>query len=49
MYAKANLEGNQYLLLESVLDHYSNKDAVKQRDGYRDHNGKRARKKITKG
>ena len=49
MWAQCDLEGHQYLLLESIVDHRSDEEAVKDEDRFVEVNGRRHHKKTTKG
>ncbi len=49
MWAQCDIEGNQYQLLEAIIDHKSNDDAVQRADGYVVLNGRKHMKKSTKG
>ena len=49
MYAQCDEDGNQYLLLDAVIDHRCNEDAIKLGDEVFQHHGRRQVKKTTKG
>jgi hypothetical protein len=49
MWAQCDVDGNQWLLMEAIIDHRSNESAVKQADAFVVVNGKQHRKKTTKG
>ena len=49
MYAQCNIDGEQYLLLEGIIDHKTNSNAVEKADGYITVNNRRCAKKTTKG
>jgi hypothetical protein len=49
MYAQADLDGNQYLLLSEVVGHHKSKTAVPADDLWITTNGKRHMRKTTKG
>ena len=48
IYAQYNLVGNQFLLLDSIVDHKKLKDAVHFRDSYVTVRGRRIQRKISK-
>jgi hypothetical protein len=50
MWAQCDIDGNQWLLMEAIIDHWSNdSSAVKEADGYVVVNNKRHQIKTTKG
>ena len=49
MYAQCDSEGNQYLLLNSIVDHKRQKSAVHLRDSYVTVRGRKSQRKTTKG
>ena len=49
MYAQCDFDGNQYLLLEAIVDHKTDGHAVEKADGNVTHNGRTTKRKTTKG
>jgi Reverse transcriptase (RNA-dependent DNA polymerase) len=49
MYAMCDIEGNQYLLLEGIVDHRKDESAVDRRDMYIQRGSNRQMRKTTKG
>jgi hypothetical protein len=49
MFAKCDADGNQHLLLDSIVDHKTNDKAVKFADRFQVINGKQYQKKTTAG
>ena len=49
MWTQCDEDGNQYQLLEAIVDHKFDDDAVQQADGYVLVSGRKHRKKSTKG
>jgi hypothetical protein len=49
MWAQSDLDGNQFLLLESIVDHKTNDEAVAQADGYVVKGNAKGIRKTTKG
>eukprot|EP00978_Attheya_sp_CCMP212_P031244 scaffold117437_cov27-Attheya_sp.AAC.2 len=49
MWAQCDLEGNQYVLLDSIVDHTSDGHAVKKADQMIILNGRLTKRKTTKG
>ena len=49
MWAQCDIEGNQRHLLEGIVNHKSDEDAVPREDGHVVVNGRKSRKKTTKG
>jgi hypothetical protein len=49
LYSQVDTEGKRYLLLDSIVDYKSNKDAVSKDDEFVVVNGKHHRKKTTSG
>ena len=49
MYSQCDTDGNQYLLLEAIVDHRKDGHAVSKSDMYTSVGGRRSLKKTTKG
>jgi hypothetical protein len=49
MWAQCDIDGNQYQLLDAIIDHKSDGHAVKRADGFVVVNGRKHMKKTTKG
>ena len=49
LYSQVDSEGRRYLLMDSIIDHKSDKNAVAKDDEFVVVNGKRHRKKTTEG
>lgn len=49
MYSQCDIDGNQYLLLATIVDHRTNGHAVAKADGMINVKGKQCRRKTTKG
>jgi hypothetical protein len=49
MWAQCDIDGNQYRLMEAIVDHKFDEDAVKRADGFVVVNGRKHMKKSTKG
>ena len=49
MFTQCDLEGNQYLLLDSIIDHEINDTAITDRDQYIHVNGHKHHRKTTRG
>ena len=49
MYAQCDVEGNEFLLLDSIVDHHKDGDAVKMQDAYIQHGSNRKLRQTTKG
>ena len=49
MFAQCDAEGNQYLLLDSIIDHEINDTSIAERDRYIHVNGCRHHRKTTRG
>ena len=49
MYAQCDEEGNEFLLLNSIVDHQKNEEAVKMQDAYIQHGSNRKLRQTTKG
>ena len=49
MYSQCDIDGNQYLLLDSIIDHRSDQSAVKDHDKYIIVNGRQYLRKTTVG
>ena len=49
--SQVDQEGHKQLMLDEIIDHKSNKEAINKQDGYviNPHNGAKKRKKTTKG
>ena len=49
MWTKCDVKGNEYLLMESIIDDKTDGHAVQKVDGFTYLNGRKHRKKSTKG
>jgi hypothetical protein len=49
MYAMCDPEGNQYALLEAIVDHKTDGNAIQKADGFTSGPGNKHRKKTTAG
>ena len=49
MWAQCDIDGNQYQLLDAIIDHKSSEHAVQQADGFVVINGRKHMRKSTKG
>jgi hypothetical protein len=49
IWAQCNIDGNQYQLLDAVIDHKSDEHAIQRADGYVVVNGRKHMRKSTKG
>ena len=49
MYAQCDIEGNQYLLLDAIVDHRRYMSAIDKSDGHITKNGKKFRRRTTTG
>jgi hypothetical protein len=49
MIAQCDEEGSQFILLDGIVDHKSDENAISKEEGYFYHNDRRYRKKTTKG
>ena len=49
MYAQCNPDGEQYLILDAIIDHKKNSHAVDKADAFINSNGAQKRKKTTRG
>ena len=49
MWAQCDIDGNQHVLMESIIDYKTDGHAVKVADAYFSYNGKRHMRKTTKG
>ena len=49
MYSQCDIDGNQYLLLDSIVDHKKQKSALPLRDAYTTLRGRKTMRKTTQG
>jgi hypothetical protein len=49
IYSQVDDEGRQQMLLDEIVDHRTDEDAVAQNDGFIIHNGRSSQKRTTKG